>query len=122
MTERVRGLRGATTVAHDDADAIVAATADLLQEMLERNEVAPDDLVSLVFTSTSDLTAEFPAAAARRLGIDHIPLLCAREIDVPGSVPRCIRVLMHLYTGRDHGTLRHVYLRGARRLRSDLPE
>ncbi len=122
MSARVRGLRGATTVAHDDADAIVAATEDLLETMLERNEVATDDLVSVVFTSTPDLTAEFPAAAARRLGIDHIPLLCAREIDVPGSVPRCIRVLMHLYTERDHGTLRHVYLKEARRLRSDLPE
>lgn len=122
MAERVRGLRGATTVAHDDADAIVAATEALLEAMLERNGVSSDDLVSLVFTSTSDLTAEFPAAAARRLGIDHIPLLCAREIEVPGSMPRCIRVLMHLYTDRDYGTLRHVYLREARQLRSDLPE
>ncbi len=122
MGERVRGLRGATTVARNDAEAIVAATEGLLEVMLERNEVAPDDLVSLLFTSTSDLTAEFPAAAARRLGIDHIPLLCAREIEVPGSVPRCIRVLMHLYTARDYGTLRHVYLGEARRLRSDLPE
>ncbi len=122
MTERVRGLRGATTVAANDAAAIVAATEELLEAMLQRNGVRPDDLVSLVFTSTSDLTAEFPAAAARRLGVDHIPLLCAREIEVPGSVPRCIRVLMHLYTERDYGTLRHVYLREARRLRSDLSE
>lgn len=122
MAERVRGLRGATTVDRDHADAIVAATEELLEAMLERNGVTPEDLISLVFTSTFDLTAEFPAAAARRLGIDHIPLLCAREIEVPGSVPRCIRVLMHLYTERDYGTLRHVYLREARRLRSDLPE
>lgn len=122
MAERVRGLRGATTVDRDHADAIVAATEELLEAMLERNAVAPEDLISLVFTSTFDLTAEFPAAAARRLGIDHIPLLCAREIEVPGSVARCIRVLMHLYTERDYGTLRHVYLREARRLRSDLPE
>lgn len=122
MAERVRGLRGATTVDRDHADAIVAATEELLEAMLERNAVAPEDLISLVFTSTFDLTAEFPAAAARRLGIDHIPLLCAREIEVPGSVPHCIRVLMHLYTERDYGTLRHVYLREARRLRSDLPE
>ena len=122
MAERVRALRGATTVERDHADAIVAATEELLEAMLERNSVAPEDLISLVFTSTFDLTAEFPAAAARRLGIDHIPLLCAREIEVPGSVPRCIRVLMHLYTERDYGTLRHVYLREARKLRSDLPE
>ncbi|MBA2273899.1 MAG: chorismate mutase [Actinobacteria bacterium] len=115
-------MRGATTVTHDDAGAIVAATEDLLEAMLERNGVATGDLVSLVFTSTADLTAEFPAAAARRLGIDHIPLLCAREIEVPGSMPRCIRVLMHLYTERDYGTLRHVYLGEARSLRSDLPE
>ncbi len=119
---RVRALRGATTVAADDGAAIVEATAELLQEMLERNGVDPEDLISLVFTATPDLTAEFPAAAARRIGISDVPLLCASEIPVPGSVKRCIRVLMHLYTGRDYVSLRHVYLGEARQLRADLPE
>ena len=117
---RLRALRGATTVAGDDSEAIVSATAELLTEMLERNGVAGDDLVSMVFTATSDLTAEFPAAAARRIGISHVPLLCAQEIDVPNSVRRCVRVLMHLYSARDTSELRHVYLRGARELRADL--
>jgi chorismate mutase len=121
MTEqRVRALRGATTAPVDEAPAIVEATAALLAEMLERNEVAPTDLVSLIFTTTADLTAEFPAAAARRLGISSIPLLCASEIAVPGSVPRCIRVLMHLYTDKNPDSLRHVYLEGAAHLRGDL--
>lgn len=119
---RVRALRGATTVADDEAEEIVVATAELLETMLERNDVAHDDLVSMVFTTTSDVTAEFPAAAARRIGISDIPLLCAREIEVPGAVPRCIRVLVHLYTARDYSSLRHVYLRGARQLRTDLAE
>jgi chorismate mutase len=119
---RLRALRGATTVAGDDSEAIVSATAELLTEMLERNGVAGDDLVSMVFTATSDLRAEFPAAAARRIGISHVPLLCAQEIDVPGSVGRCVRVMVHLYTARPAAELRHVYLRGARHLRADLSE
>lgn len=118
----MRALRGATTVAADDAGAIVAATRSLLELMLERNEAAPDDLISVVFTATDDLTAEFPAAAARSLGLGHIPLLCAREMAVPGDVARCIRVLMHLYSDRDYASLRHVYLGEARQLRTDLPE
>jgi chorismate mutase len=118
----LRALRGATTAAADDSPAIVAATAELLTTMLARNAVAHDDLVSLVFTTTPDLRAEFPAAAARQIGIADIPLLCAQEIDVPGAVPMCIRVLIHLYTTRDYASLRHVYLGGARQLRTDLPE
>ncbi len=119
---RVRALRGATTVASDDVSEIVSATAELLEEMMARNDVEPDDLISVVFTATPDLTAEFPAAAARRLGISGVPLLCASEIPVPGSIARCIRVLMHLYTARDYASLRHVYLGEARRLRTDLAE
>lgn len=119
---RVRALRGATTADADDEAEIVAATAELLKEMLERNEVDAEDLISVVFTATPDLTAEFPAAAARQIGIAHVPLLCASEIAVPGSVKRCIRVLMHLYTSRDYVSLRHVYLGEARQLRNDLPE
>lgn len=117
---RVRGLRGAITVEADDAEAISAATAELLREMLERNEVAPEDLISVVFTATPDLTAGFPAAAARSLGISDVPLLCAAEIAVPGALPRCVRVLMHVYTDAERGSLRHVYLRGAEALRTDL--
>ncbi len=119
---RLVGLRGAITVEIDDGEAIVAATTDLLQTMLERNAVGHDDLVSLFFTATPDLRSEFPAAAARRIGISDVPLLCATEIDVRGAVGRCVRVLMHLYTDRDRDTLRHVYLGSARQLRTDLPE
>lgn len=119
---RLRALRGATTVAGDDAEAIVAATVELLETLFARNGVGHDDLVSMVFTATPDLTAEFPAAAARRIGISDVPLLCAQEIGVPGSLTRCIRVLVHLYTARDHAGLRHVYLGDARQLRTDLPE
>jgi chorismate mutase len=88
--------------------------------MFERNGVDPDDLVSLLFTATPDLRAEFPAAAARRIGVSDCPLLCAQEIDVAGAIPRCVRVLMHLYTTRERTALRHVYLGEARRLRTDL--
>ncbi len=117
---KVRALRGATSVPGDDGAQIVQATIELLQEMLERNDVQPGDLISLFFTATPDLTAEFPAAAARRIGISDVPLLCACEIAVPGAVERCVRILMHFYTPRDYGNLRHVYLGEARRLRADL--
>ena len=120
--QRVRALRGAITVDADEPAAIVAATVELLKEMLERNDAAAGDLISLVFTTTPDLVSEFPAAAARAIGISEVPLLCAQEIPVPGALPRCIRVLIHLYTERDYASLRHVYLRGARGLRTDLPE
>jgi chorismate mutase len=119
--QRLRALRGATTATADEGPAIVEATERLLAEMIGRNGVATEDLVSMIFTTTSDLSAEFPAAAARALGLSSVPLLCAREIDVPGSVPRCIRVLMHLYTSREDDALRHVYLEGADQLRTDLP-
>ncbi|MPZ90429.1 MAG: chorismate mutase [Actinobacteria bacterium] len=120
--QRLRALRGATTAAADEGRAIVDATERLLAEMIGRNGIATEDLVSMIFTTTADLSAEFPAAAARALGLSSVPLLCAREIDVPGSVPRCIRVLMHLYTTRPAETLRHVYLEGAEQLRTDLRE
>jgi chorismate mutase len=119
---RVRALRGATTVGDNVAEAIVDATAELLGEMLARNEVAIDDVISIVFTSTSDLNAEFPAAAARRLDLAQVPVLCASEIAVPGSLGGCVRVLMHLYTDRDYASLRHVYLNGATALRADLAD
>lgn len=117
---RVRGVRGATTVDVDAADAITSATAELLEAMLTRNGLAVDDLVSLVFTATPDLTAGFPAAAARSLGLSDVPLLCAQEIAVPHALPRCIRVLMHVHTDVARSELRHVYLNDAVDLRSDL--
>lgn len=121
-TDRLRALRGATTVAADEPEGITAATAELLEQMMERNEIEPDDIVSLVFTTTPDLVSCFPAVAARQLGLAEVPLLCAQEIPVPGAVPRCIRVLMHLYTKRDYASLRHVYLGEAKSLRADLLE
>lgn len=121
-TPLLRALRGATTVSADSGPDIVDATAELLDEMLTRNDVAADDIVSVVFTATPDLTAEFPAAAARKVGISEVPLLCATEIAVAGAVGQCIRVLMHLYTTREPAALRHVYLRDARRLRTDLQD
>jgi chorismate mutase len=118
----MRALRGATTVAGDDGEQIVAATKELLGAMLERNGVAPEDIVSVVFTATPDLTAEFPAVAARSLGLADVPLLCAAEMAVPGALPRCIRVLLHFNSTVAPGELRHVYLRDARSLRQDLEQ
>lgn len=117
----LRALRGATSVEDNTSEAIIAGTAELLRVLLERNAVDLDDLVSIIFTTTTDLNAEFPAAAARGIGIAHVPLLCAQEIQVPGDISRCIRVLLHLYTTRDYASLRHVYLGEARQLRTDLP-
>lgn len=119
---RLKGLRGATSVDGDTKENIVEATAELLHEMLTRNELTKDDLVTIIFTATPDLTSEFPAAAARKIGISDIPLLCAREIDVQGAIPRVIRVLMHVETDKDRLSLRHVYLRDAKPLRTDLPQ
>jgi chorismate mutase len=116
---RLIALRGANAVAENTAEAILDATGALMREILERNALAAEDLVSCIFTLTPDLDAEFPAVAARNLGFDHVPLLCAREIPVPGSLPRVIRVLMHYYGDDEHQT-KHVYLGDARRLRSDL--
>jgi chorismate mutase len=119
---RVRAVRGATTVPEDTKDCILVATAELLKEMIARNELAREDLVSIIFTATPDLHAVFPAEAARGLGISDVPLLCAREVDVEGAMPRCIRVLMHAYTERDLRTVRHVYLGDAKSLRTDQAE
>ena len=116
---RLFALRGATTVAVNTADAISDATDGLMREVMERNDLTPDDVVSCIFTVTEDLDAEFPAVAARRLGFDRVPLLCAREIPVPGSLPMVVRVLMHFYAPDAHETA-HVYLGDARALRKDL--
>jgi chorismate mutase len=116
---RLHALRGATTVDRNEAEAITGATEWLMREIMKRNDLRPDDVVSCIFTLTDDLDAEFPAVAARNLGFNHVPLLCAREIPVPDALPRVIRVLMHYYADDEHQT-KHVYLGEARRLRSDL--
>jgi len=116
---RLFALRGATTVDANDAESILGATESLMLEILERNALRPDDAVSCIFTLTNDLDAEFPAVAARKIGFSSVPLLCAREVDVPGSLPRVIRVLMH-YHAPDAHVARHVYLGEARVLREDL--
>ncbi len=116
---RLYALRGAITVEENDREAILAATTELLREALERNELQPGDIVNCIFTMTEDLNAEFPAVAARALGLSRVPLLCVREIDVPGALPRVIRVLVQ-YHAPDGHQARHVYLREARRLRADL--
>ncbi len=117
----VRGLRGATTAAANTPEAIGAATRELVQALLAENGIDPADIASIIFTVTADLNAQFPALAARELGLQQVPLLCAREIDVPGSQPRCIRVLMHVNTTRTQAEMRHVYLGEAKALRPDLP-
>ncbi len=117
----VRAVRGAITVDEDTPDAIRAATAELVGELLKRNGLGPDDLISMLFTTTPDLCAEFPAAAAREMGLSHVPLLCASEINVPGALGLCIRVMVHANIPSDL-IVRHVYLREARQLRTDLTE
>jgi chorismate mutase len=116
---RLFALRGANTVAANEADAILAATDELMRELMSRNQLKADAMVSCILTLTNDLDAEFPAVAARRLGLSKVPLLCAREIPVPGSLPRVIRVMVHYYAPEDHEP-RHVYLGKARSLRADL--
>jgi chorismate mutase len=112
-------LRGAIDVERNDAREILAATTELMLAIMERNGLAPEQVVSCVFTATHDLDAEFPAVAARAIGFEAVPLLCAQEIPVPGSMPKVIRVLLHYRAGEDHAP-EHVYLRGTRALRVDL--
>jgi chorismate mutase len=121
MAAAVRALRGATTVDEDTPDQITERVQTLVREMLDRNDVDKEDLISVIFTATSDLTSIFPATAARGIGLGDVPLLCATELAVREGTPRCIRVLMHLWTERPRAELRHVYLEGARGLRDDLP-
>lgn len=121
MTSSVRALRGATTVEADTAEQINERVQTLVREMLERNGIDKDDLISVIFTATDDITSIFPAAAARAVGLGDVPLLCARELAIEDGTPLCIRVLMHLTTTRSRAELRHVYLEGAKGLRDDLP-
>jgi chorismate mutase len=122
MPLAVRALRGATTVDADVPEQISSRITELLTTMLEQNGLSHDDLISIVFTATGDLVSMFPAAAARVMGLGNVPLICARELDVVGSTPRCMRVLAHVTTHRARDELHHVYLEGARGLRDDLPE
>jgi chorismate mutase len=117
----LRALRGATTVDDDTPEQITARVVSLLQEMLDRNGVDHDDLVSILFTATPDIHSMFPPAVARTIGLGDVPVIGASELDVPGGVPRCIRVMMHLTSERSRSELRHVYLEGASHLRDDLP-
>lgn len=119
---RVRGIRGATTVNNNHREEIVQGTKELLLAMVEENQLDTQEIASIFFTVTSDLTAEFPASAARVLGWDAVPLLCATEIPVPDSKTRCIRILMHVNTNLGQQEIKHVYLREAISLRPDLSE
>jgi chorismate mutase len=116
----MRGFRGATTLQADDAAEMAEAVVELVTQMLDRNGVAPDDLVSILFTATPDLHCAFPAAAARGLGLHDVPLICAQELDVEGAMPRVVRVLVHAESDLPRAEVQHVYLRGAEALRQDL--
>jgi chorismate mutase len=122
MPAAVRALRGATTFDVDETAHVTERVVALLDEMLARNDVDHDDIISIVFTATDDLTCTFPATAARTVGLGDVPLICARELTIVDATPRCIRVLMHMTTEHSRSTLRHVYLEGAKGLRDDLPE
>ena len=115
-----RGLRGATTAERNEPAAILEATRELLEALIQANDVHPEDVASILFTTTPDLDAVHPARAARELGWVHVPLMCASEIAVPNSLPRCIRVLIHWNTTKAQNELQHIYLREARLLRPDL--
>jgi chorismate mutase len=117
----IRGIRGATAVDADQPELILDATRELLQDILARNDISSfEEIVSAIFTTTTDLTSTFPAEAARSLGMNHVPLLCASEIPVPDSLPRCIRVLLHVNTEKSQLDIVHVYLRDAKKLRPDV--
>ena len=118
----VRGLRGATTVEADTVDQVTERSQELMREIMERNGLAEDDIISALFTATADVTSIFPATAIREIGFGAVPLLCAAEIPVPGSMPLCIRVLLHVHTTRSRDEMHHVYLHGAQGLRDDLPD
>lgn len=122
MATAVRALRGATTIDEDTTEHIHERVIALLDQMLTRNQVDHDDLISVFFTATEDVVSTFPAAAARAYGLGDVPLICARELSIVGGTPLCIRVMMHLNTELSRSEMHHVYLEGARSLRDDLPD
>jgi chorismate mutase len=120
LSVRVRAARGAIVAPEDSVEGVLSATQRLLAALIERNAVAAEDLVSILFTATDDLRAAFPAEAARRMGLGAVPLMCASEIAVIGSMPSVVRILMHFHSERDLADIVHVYLDGAESLRDDL--
>ena len=118
----VRAIRGAIQVDADEREAILEGTTELVSEVMSRNELTPDDVISVLFTVTPDLTAEFPALAARKIGFHAVPLMCATEIPVRGAMPRVVRLMAHVETGRPRSEIQHVYLRGALALRLDIAQ
>jgi chorismate mutase len=119
---RVRAIRGATTVDVDTRDQVIERTQELVRAVVDRNGLVEEDMVSILFTATDDIRSAFPAEAARAAGFTHVPLMCARELDIVDGIERCIRVMVHVHTERSRDELRHPYLHGARQLRTDLPE
>jgi chorismate mutase len=117
----VRGLRGATTVDVDTVAQVTERSQELILRLMERNDLVEDDIVSALFTTTADVTSIFPATTIREIGFGAVPLLCAAEIAVPGAMPLCIRVLLHVHTTKTRDEIHHVYLHGAQGLRDDLP-
>ena len=122
MEERIWAVRGAITIPEDTPEEITAATKELLNTIIKVNRIEPEKIVSIIFTVTSDISSEFPAVAARQMGLDSTPLMCALEIPKPGSLPLCIRLLMHFYTTLSKSEIRAVYLRDAVKLRPDLSQ
>jgi chorismate mutase len=118
----VAAIRGATTVVTNNEQEILEATAELLEKIVEQNGITVEDIISIIFSTTKDLDAVFPAVAARRLGWIHTAMMCTNEIDVPGSLTKCIRVMMHINTEKKNDELKYIYLRDARSLRPDLED
>ena len=117
----LRALRGATTIDVDEVEHLTTRMVELFEELFGRNGIQHDDVVSILFTATDDIRCTFPATAARTYGLGDVPLICARELDVEGGTPQCVRVMLHLETDRARDELHHVYLHGAANLRDDLP-
>jgi chorismate mutase len=118
--KQVRAFRGATQLAEDTATQMASAVTELLREIMSQNGLEDSDLISVLFTATQDLVSDFPATGARSMGFGDVPLMCAAELAVVGSLPRCVRVMLHATTTRERGDVKHIYLHGARVLRKDL--
>ena len=118
----VRAIRGAVQVDEDERGQVLEATAELVAEVMRRNELTTDDVISVLFTATPDINSEFPALAARKVGFSDVPLMCATELDVPHALPRVVRLMAHVETERPRSEVQHVYLRGAQALRLDIAQ
>jgi chorismate mutase len=122
MTLGIRAIRGATQVDANDRAAILDSTAELVTAVMDRNKLITDDVISVIFSATADLDAEFPALAARLIGFQDVPMLCCAEVGVPGSMPRVVRLMMHVQTPASRAGVQHIYLRGAAALRLDIAQ